>query len=349
MDRLIKAGTVTAVCISLYLIYYFIMPAAGEIISFVFPALIPFIFALVVAVLIDPIVKWLTKHLKLPRGFAVLSVLLAVFGTISGILVLIISKLVFELQRLSGNMPDFNKIFTRIFQEAEYLYYTIDLKPEVMAQIQQTITSITGTATDFIYSAINAILHLLTSLPNIFIVLVITIIATFFFSRDKEKIEKFFLGLVPKKWQGRVEHVYRDLTRALVGYIGAILTLVSITAVITITGLSILGMEYAFTMGLLTGFFDILPVLGPGMVFVPWIIISLVLGNIKLTISLLVLYIIIIVQRQILEPKLVADTIDVHPLATLAAIFIGLQFFGAGGVILGPVILVTGRAIKKVI
>jgi sporulation integral membrane protein YtvI len=349
MDRLIKAGTVTAVCVSLYLIYYYIMPAAGAIISFVLPALFPFILAAVVAVLIDPVVNWLTKRLKLPRGLAVLTVLLTFFAAVSGIVVLITSKLVYELHRLSGNMPDFNELFTRIFHEAEYLYYNINLNPEVMGQIQQAITSITGSVTDFVYSAINTTFLILKGLPNAFIVAVISIIATFFFSRDKESLEKFFLGLVPPKWRERVEHVYRDLAKALVGYLGAIITLVSITAVITITGLSILGMEYAVTMGLITGFFDILPVFGPGMVFVPWIIISLVTGNIKLGVSLLVLYVIIIVQRQIMEPKLVADTIDVHPLATLAAIFIGLKFFGPMGVILGPVILVTGKAIKKVI
>jgi sporulation integral membrane protein YtvI len=349
MDRLIKAATVTAVCLSIYLIYYYILPAAGAVVSLVLPALLPFVLAMVVAVLIDPAVNWLTKRIKLPRGLAVLTVLLACFAAFSGVLVLIISKLISELHRLSGNIPDFKGIFTRIFQEAEYLYYNIHLKPEVMDQIEQAITSVAGTTTDLVTSAINATYNILTALPNALIILIIFIIATFFFSRDKARLERFFLGLVPNRWRDRVEHVYLDLTKALVGYIGAILTLVSITAVITITGLSILGVEYAVTMGLLTGFVDILPVLGPGMVFVPWIIVNLVLGNLKLSISLLVLYIIIVVQRQILEPKLVAETINVHPLATLSAIFIGLQLLGAWGVVLGPVILVTGKAIKKVI
>lgn len=347
MDRLIKMGTIAVVCFSLYLIYYHLMPAAGALISFILPALVPFIFAAVVAVLIEPAVNTINKRLKVPRGLSVLAVILAFFGAISGMLVLITAKLIFELQRLSKNMPDLNEFFTRVFNEAEYFYYNIDLKPEVLGQIQQTISNATGALTDFAYSLINGTINLLTALPSAFIMVIIAIIATFFFSRDKESIEMFFLGLVPEKWRGRVSGVYKELTRAMIGYIGAIITLVSITAVISITGLSILGVEYAVTMGLITGFVDILPVLGPGMVYIPWIIITLVGGSFKMAAGLAVLYVIIIIQRQIMEPKLVADKIDVHPLASLAAIFIGLKLLGAWGVILGPVILVAGKAIKK--
>jgi len=347
MDRLIKMGTIAVICISLYLIYYHLMPAAGALISYIIPALVPFIFAAVVAVLINPAVDLINKKLKVPRGLSVLAVILAFFGAISGVLVLITAKLIYELQRLAKNMPDLNKLFTKIFNEAEYFYYSIDLKPEVLTQIEQALSNVTGNLTNFAYSLINGTINLLTALPSAFIMVIIAIIATFFFSRDKEVIEKFFLSLVPEKGRGKVAGIYKDITRALIGYLGAIITLVSITAVISITGLSILGVEYAVTMGLITGFVDILPVLGPGMVFVPWIIISLVGGSYKFAAGLAVLYVIVIVQRQIMEPKLVADRLDVHPLATLAAIFIGLKLLGAWGVILGPVVLVTGKAIKK--
>ncbi|MEL7566360.1 MAG: sporulation integral membrane protein YtvI [Dehalobacterium sp.] len=349
MDRLIKMGTIAVICISLYLIYYHLMPAAGALFSYILPALTPFIFAAVVAVLIDPAVEFINKKLKVPRGLSALAVILAFFGAISGVLVLITAKLIYELQRLAKNMPDLNEFFTKIFNEAEYFYYSIDLKPEILGQIQQTISNAAGTLTNFAYSLINGTINLLTALPSVFIMVIIAIIATFFFSRDKEIIEKFFLSLVPEKWRSRVNGIYKDITKAMIGYIGAVITLVSITAVITITGLSVLGVEYAVTMGLITGFVDILPVLGPGMVFVPWIIITLVGGGYKFAAGLAVLYVIIVVQRQIMEPKLVADKIDVHPLATLAAIFIGLKLLGAWGVILGPVILVAGKAIKKTV
>ncbi len=158
MDRLIKNGTIAVICISLYLIYYYLMPAAGALFSYIIPALVPFIFAAVVAVLIDPAVDFINKKLKVPRGLAALAVIMAFFGAISGVLVLITAKLIYELQRISKNMPDFNKLFTKIFNEAEYFYYSIDLKPEVLGQIQQAVTNATGTLTDFAYSLINSII-----------------------------------------------------------------------------------------------------------------------------------------------------------------------------------------------
>ncbi|MCR6544704.1 sporulation integral membrane protein YtvI [Dehalobacterium formicoaceticum] len=347
MERFIKAGTLALVAISLYLLYYHIFPAAGAIIGYVLPALAPFIFALVVAVLIDPLVSWMTKRLKVPRGLAVLAMLLAFFALVSGILMLLISKLITELHRFSQNLPELNQLFTNLFNDFLYYYNNMDLSPEVMSQIQQGLSNATQTLTSFVYSAINGIVGFAAALPSFLIMLVITIIATFFISRDKLMVEKFFLSILPKKWQGSVESVYLDMTSSLVRYLGAIVVLVSITALISIIGLSILGVDYAFSMGVLIGFVDILPVLGPGLVFVTWIILSLIMGNFKFAFSLLILYIIITVNRQIMEPKLVATTINVHPLSTLAAIFIGLKLLGPWGVILGPITLVAGKSISK--
>lgn len=349
MERLIKAGTLTAVCLSLYLIYYYLMPAAGNLISYMAPVFLPFILAAVVAVLIDPVVEFFSKRLKMPRGWSVLLVLMTFFVSISGILVLITSQLIVELQRLSKGIPDLSHFFTRIFNEAQYFYYSIDLRPELLDQIQSAVSDVAIAATNYISTAANGIINLLTSLPSMFMVVLITIIATFFFSRDKESLEKFCLGLFSDRWRSRAGSVYDDLSRALVGYFRAQAMLISITAGITVTGLSILGVEYAFTMGLLVGICDVLPILGPGAVLVPWTIISLIGGSYKLAASLACLYIIIIVQRQIMEPKLVAENLGVHPLATLAAIFIGLKLLGVWGIFLGPAVLVIGKAVKKVI
>ncbi|MGI6678535.1 MAG: sporulation integral membrane protein YtvI [Dehalobacterium sp.] len=349
MDRLVKAGTLTLACIILYLLYYHILPATGAIIHLVMPALIPFIFALVVAVLIDPVVSWLTKRLKIPRGFSVLIILMTFFGAISGILVLITSKLLTELHRFSRNIPDLNQLFNNILHEFQYFYDNMDFSPEVMQQIQQGLSNVTNTLSAIVYAAVNGTVDIVTALPSLFIMVVITIIATFFFSRDKVIVEKFFISILPLKWQKNVESVYLDMTSSLVRYLGAIVVLVSITSLVSIVGLSILRVEYAFMMGILIGFVDILPVLGPGLVFVTWIIISLITGELKFALGLVVLYTYITVQRQILEPKLVATTINVHPLSTLAAIFIGLKLLGPWGVIIGPVTLVAGKSINKLI
>jgi predicted PurR-regulated permease PerM len=104
--------------------------------------------------------------------------------------------------------------------------------------------------------------------------------------------------------------------------------------------LKILGVKYVLTISLLVGLADILPVLGPGAVFLPWIVWQFINGRTGMGISLLAVYIIISVVRQFLEPKIVGDNIGLHPLTTLISLYVGLQLGGAVGLILGPVTVV---------
>jgi len=92
---------------------------------------------------------------------------------------------------------------------------------------------------------------------------------------------------------------------------------------------------------------DIIPVLGPGTLIIPWAVWSFVVGDIGFGIGLLVIYIIVSVTRYILEPKIVGDRVGLHPLAALAAIFIGMKLFGLVGLILGPITLAVVLAMLK--
>ena len=114
--------------------------------------------------------------------------------------------------------------------------------------------------------------------------------------------------------------VYIELRKAFFGFIRAQVTLISITGAIVLAGLLILRVKYAFALAFVIGLIDLLPYLGTGFIFVPWIIYEFIVQNYSLGIGLLVLYIIIIVQRQMMEPKVVSVNIGISPLVTLIAI-----------------------------
>ena len=103
------------------------------------------------------------------------------------------------------------------------------------------------------------------------------------------------------------------------------LTLVSMTTVIVLIGLLILRVPYAITIAIITGVVDLLPYLGTGAVFVPWVIYVFFTGDTAFAIGLLILYIVVIVQRQIMEPKVLSSNIGLDPLATLVALFVGFK------------------------
>lgn len=346
-EYLMKAGIVTGACISIFLLYYYILPACGAILAFAGPILLPFILAGIVAILIDPIIDFFVLRLKIPRGWSVFAVLFIFIGGFLAILVLISSRLYVELYQLSQNVPDLRALLDELVSRAHHFYLSIALPNEVLVQLQGVAARLGASLTRGVTASFNKMMDFFAVLPGVMITLLITLIATFFFSRDKGRLQKSFLTLIPDGWQGPIKSVYLDLSLAVVGYFRAQLMLISLNTMIAIVGLYALGVEYALIMGLVTGFFDLLPIFGPGSIIVPWAIWNLVVGDIKMAVSLGVLYVIMIIVRQIMEPKLVAQNIGLHPLATLAAIFIGLKALGVVGIFLGPAVLVIFRAVAK--
>lgn len=181
----------------------------------------------------------------------------------------------------------------------------------------------------------------LRALPNLATVLIFSLLGTFFISKDWYKLGDRVRKLLPERVLTSGGNVYRGLQKALIGFLKAQLTLISITAVIVLIGLLILRVDYAITIALITGIVDLMPYLGTGLIFVPWILYLFFTKNYFLTIAISVLYIIVIVQRQLMEPKVLSTNIGLDPLATLVALFVGFQLFGFLGLIIGPVTLVV--------
>lgn len=88
------------------------------------------------------------------------------------------------------------------------------------------------------------------------------------------------------------------------------------------------------------GFVDALPILGSGTVMLPWAIISAVNGDINLAIGLFILYIVVLVCRQVIEPKIVSSKIGIHPIFTLLAMYTGFRISGVLGLFIGPIMLI---------
>ena len=153
--------------------------------------------------------------------------------------------------------------------------------------------------------------------------------------------------LLPKRAKTNSRTVFVDLKRAFFGFIKAQLTLISITTIIILIGLLVLRVNYAITIALVTGLVDIIPYLGTGLIFVPWIIYEFITGDINLAIGLVVLYVIVLVQRQIMEPKVLSSNIGMDPLATLISLFVGFKLIGFLGLIVGPITLVILTTLQK--
>ena len=138
------------------------------------------------------------------------------------------------------------------------------------------------------------------------------------------------------------------LVRAMGGYFRAQYILMAMSGIISIIGLMILRNDYALLIGLLLAALDFLPILGVGAVLLPWALISVIMGNVNQAIGLAVIYGVITISRQVLQPKILGAQMGTHPLASLMSIFIGFRIFGLLGLIIGPSLLMIFIAIKEV-
>ena len=134
------------------------------------------------------------------------------------------------------------------------------------------------------------------------------------------------------------------------GYLKAEISLILVSFVISLIGLYILqftgfNIEYPLLMALAIGFVDALPILGSGTIMLPWAVISALNGDLNLGIGIIVLWVIMSVVRQILEPKIVSGNIGIHPIFTLIAMYTGFKVIGIMGMLIGPIVLIILKSI----
>jgi sporulation integral membrane protein YtvI len=314
----------------------------------------PFLIGLIIAFLINPLVNILEKKARMPRVLAVFISLVIIFALFIGLITLLIAEIVSGANYLSKVVPEhldtlieyIEQYFTAqilpIYDQLASVFNKLDSGQQdtIIGNIKNVGTRIGTTVGTFIQNLFGLIPNLIAWLPNAATVLIFSLLATFFISKDWYRLSTLGSKILPEKAKSSSRSVFIDLKKALFGFIKAQLTLISITTVIILIGLLILRVDYAITIALLTGIVDIIPYLGTGAVFVPWIIYVAIGGNMGLALGLGVLYIIVLVQRQIMEPKILSSNIGLDPLATLIALFVGFKLIGFLGLIVGPVTLV---------
>ena len=178
-----------------------------------------------------------------------------------------------------------------------------------------------------------------SGIPGFIIKLVVTVVATFFFAGDYDGILAFFKKMLSPKQAAFVEKAKSYVKNVLFIYIRSYSFLFCLTFVELCVGFFILKIPYPVVVALCIAVFDILPVLGTGGVLLPWAVILFVIEEHGLAVGIVVLYLVILVVRNMVEPRIVGKQIGLHPLATLAALFLGLKLFGLVGLVAFPVAL----------
>ena len=310
------------------------------------PILMPFILAFIVACLLQRPIKFLNRKLRLKRKLCGLIVSVLFFLALGAFISWGGIELVTRIHSMVINLPQFftdtiAPMVTDAFGKLETLevWNELNLLDLLKNLENQLMDALAGLATKISTTAIGMVTNFATSLPAIFIKTVLFVIGTIFISMDYDKL----IGFVVHQMNDRVRELFDEIRVYIVGtlfvVIRSYIIIMSITFVELALGLSLIGIDNAMIIALCIAVFDILPVLGTGGIMIPWAVVNIVLGNYGLAVKLFVLYVIITIIRNIIEPKIVGSQLGLHPIVTLSSMFAGVQVFGGIGLFGFPITL----------
>lgn len=303
----------------------------------------PFLIGFIISLIIEPLIRKLAKKTGIERKTSAIIILIVIFTILIGLIIWGVITLVTESSNLLDSINIYIEKISSLIQN--FKIDEMDL-PEKVTEIIENCTSkllagITTFATNFLTNTLQKV----TLIPIAFIYTTITILSTYFICADKFYILDQVEHHIPRLWVKRFIKHLRAITSALGNYLKAEAILITISFFIILFGLYIgkftgLNIQYPLLCALGIAFVDALPIVGSGTVIIPWAIFSFINENISLALLLIGLYILTLVLRQILEPKLVSNKIGIHPIFTLIAMYTGFKVTGIIGLFLGPIILI---------
>lgn len=304
--------------------------------------LAPFFIAYIIAAMMEPLVRFITSKTKLSRKIVSAVTLVCVMALLGFIFFTAISRILIEIKELMHTTPYF---ITELYRNVDLINtgsskFIIGLPVGLTKFIRSGIASSFNSMETMLNGIFKSIFSYAVSLPSALVFIIITILSTYFISSGRNDIKRNIKSKIPEDLYSDFSGMKSGVFSSLIKLMTAYMIIMGITFTELFIGLSILNVRYSIILAFLICLVDILPVLGTGTILMPWAVYELIIGNTKMGASIFFLYIVILIVRQIIEPKIVGHQIGVHPLISLMSIYVGLKLLGTVGLLLGPIIMI---------
>ncbi len=329
-------------CIFLLIIYIFLNYVGG--------LFLPFIIGYILCIILYPLFKILNNRYKIPKPTSSILCIGILILLVIFIGVGIVGQIVKEGKEFIKDLPYYIQSIKNTFDE---LNYKIQSLMKILPDgLENTIIGFFENSSSILGELLgnglkNTSIKVIKKVPNALMITIISIISCYLMLIDKENIQKFIVRQLPKKYANKFGIVKSGIGDAVFGYIKAQAIIMCLIATVCFLGLLLLDAPYALFIAVVIGIIDALPVFGSGFILWPWALYNVITGNYGLSIGLIIIYVVVLLTRQFVEPKILGKQIGIHPLATLMSIYIGLQVFGVFGFIIGPVIMVIIKALQN--
>lgn len=300
----------------------------------------PFVIAWIIAAIAHPVVSWLETKIKIKRKFGSVIMIVVVLAAVIGILYLAASYLFGEVKGLIVTFPKWYAQITDGLKEIGNTFSgVISILPKGLRQTVESFgTNMDSTAGRIMEQisepTVDVAGRFVKSVPTFLLGALVAFLAAYFFIADREEVLSWAKKVTPKPIAKRVTMVVDGLKHAVGGYFKAQFKIMCVIFVILLIGFMIMGQSYSLLLALLIAFLDFLPIFGTGTVLWPWMVYKVLMGDYRTAIMMLVLYLVALLTHQLLQPKLIGDSVGLKPLPTLFFLYIGWQIGSLLGVIL---------------
>ncbi len=303
---------------------------------------LPFVIALIVSAIANPLVNFLEKKVKILRKYSSAVIIVFVLAFLFALIYLALWGAIQGVQALFGEMDDIIATFLGFLDEFRLALsnLSISLPASLHEAIQSLDSSIETTLTSFakdLMEQINfsAAGSYLNNALNVLILIIISILATYFVMIDRNQLSLAVSRMVPMSIQQYYHVVMDNIKTAVGGYLKTQLKLMIIIMLALWLGFKLLNVEYALLLAFITAILDFLPVFGTGTIIGPWVVFKVISGDYLYAVFLVIIYLVCLLLKQLLQPKIMGDSVGLSPLYALFFMFVGYRINGIIGMIIG--------------
>ena len=334
------AFDIALIALTVYLIMYSF--------SYLYRIATPIFFSFLIYLCIEPLARRLNKlgmKKSIASGISVLVFTLIILAAFSGAAYLLTK----QGTELVANFPKYQELLAtqiaNITEEVQRRFGTLPADLELVQRSKDLIEGASATLTKFGQTVLVNIIGYVSSFSTFVFNFVVGIILAYFLSIEITTWKKTAEDKTPNTFKNAFFFLRNNVFKGIALYIKAQAKMISITFFVILIALVLLGVENAFVIAVVSAIFDILPLLGVGTIFIPWIIYLIIVGKITLAIWLSALFLAVVLTRQILEPKITGDSLGVSAFTMLAFMIVSLSLFGVSGVILSPILMILIKAL----
>lgn len=319
--------------------------AAGVVVLFVvIPRLLVFFMPLVVgwiiALLANPLVRFMERRLRMVRRHSSMLIIITAIALVVAGVYFAVTAIVRELYGFTSILPD---IYGSFLQDLEEIRENLQgFSRGVPPQLREGAASLTDSITSSLGDLIGAVGRptveaagtVAKNIPNALIHVIFAVLSAYFFIAERDRIVQGVQAYIPQWVRVKWHFIAEKFKKAIGGYFKAQFKIMGVVALILLAGFVVLGIHYAVLLALLIAFLDFLPFFGTGTALIPWAVLKVLSGDYQFAVGLIIIYLVSQLVRQLIQPKIVGDSIGLDPLSTLFFMFIGYKVSSIFGMII---------------